>query len=62
MRLGEHDLSTNAETVHEDFEIAKKIVHQGYNDDFENDIAILQLSRDVVFKKREIMNVLELLE
>ena len=50
VRLGDHDLFIDTEAAHEDFAIARKIVHEGYNNNFENDIAILELDRDVVFK------------
>lgn len=50
VRLGEHDLSITNETAHEDYNISKRIVHEGYNSNFQNDIAILELNRDVVFK------------
>lgn len=51
VRLGEHDISITTDAAHEDYTIVKRIIHEGYNDNFRNDIAILELDRDVVFKK-----------
>ncbi|KAA0197334.1 hypothetical protein HAZT_HAZT001613 [Hyalella azteca] len=50
VRLGEHDLSRTTDAVHEDFGIESRTMHENYDTNFSNDIALLRLDRDVVFK------------
>jgi len=49
VRLGEHNLELDDEAPHQDLGIARKIIHEGYDETFQNDIAVLELDRDVVF-------------
>ncbi|XP_034480576.1 venom serine protease Bi-VSP isoform X2 [Drosophila innubila] len=50
VRLGEHDLSTDAEARHIDIPVVKKVPHPGYNRrNGRSDIAILYLERNVEF-------------
>jgi secreted trypsin-like serine protease len=51
VRLGEHDLSRTDDVTHEDFGIERRISHEDYDVNFANDIALLRLDREVVFKK-----------
>ncbi|XP_045617610.1 venom serine protease Bi-VSP isoform X2 [Procambarus clarkii] len=52
VRLGEHDLSKENETVHEDFGIQTKTFHANFNPvSYANDIAIIKLDKPVTFRK-----------
>jgi len=52
VRLGEHDLSTHDEAPHEDYGIARMIIHEDYDTKtFYSDIALLELDRDVEFNE-----------
>ncbi|XP_054734614.1 uncharacterized protein LOC129242079 [Anastrepha obliqua] len=50
VRLGEHDLSTDTETRHEDINIVRKEAHPQYNKrNGKSDVAVLWLERNVQF-------------
>ncbi|XP_039967033.1 venom serine protease Bi-VSP-like [Bactrocera tryoni] len=52
VRLGEHDLSTDTETRHEDVNIVRKEAHPQYNRrNGKNDVAVLWLERNVKFRE-----------
>ena len=53
IRLGEWNVRSQSEPFpHEDFEMESKHVHPGYNpSDFRNDVALVRLAKDVVFKE-----------
>lgn len=54
-RLGEYDTETESDGEHEDVAIARKIPHENYDrDSSKNDIAIMELERDVTFNGIEI--------
>lgn len=47
-RLGEHDITTTTDGIHEDVPIIKKSVHPDYDEVLDiNDIAVLTLAYDV---------------
>ncbi|XP_037719640.1 venom serine protease Bi-VSP-like [Drosophila subpulchrella] len=53
VRLGEHDLSTDTETRHVDFKIAKYVTHPEYEVRFKRgDLAIIFLERNVEFTSK----------
>lgn len=50
VRLGEHDFSKTTDGEHEDFLVTNQFKHEFFDKSLMiNDIAILDLSRDVVF-------------
>lgn len=50
VRLGEHDFSKTTDGEHEDLLVTRSVVHEHYDKSLMiNDIAILDISRDVTF-------------
>lgn len=53
VRLGEHNLNTETDGVHEDFEIELRMINENFSPiSFANDIAILKLAKKVTFRDR----------
>ena len=53
VRLGEHNVKQQNERLpHEDFDVVSKVVHPHYKAaDFQNDVALVKMDRDVVYKE-----------
>ncbi|GAB6023519.1 hypothetical protein CHUAL_008294 [Chamberlinius hualienensis] len=53
VRLGEHNVQSHAEPLpHEDFPVERIEIHHSYSPaDFQNDIALVKLSRKVIYKQ-----------
>lgn len=60
--MGEYDIRSRLDGIHEDIEIVRQIPHEKWNRALLlNDIAIVQLARDVTFTGIEISNEIPLM-